>query len=145
MKKNKYNFENGFIIISSLNKSNELEKYIDKLFMKKEYENKVKDKIIKETIYVYTAKKHEYIYKYTCQSCGNLGNKFFKTFDSFYGTISSIIVCPYCLRIETGFKTKKNMNKLFMKALKYNGKVKIKLLREYKKFIKENKRRLKLY
>ena len=58
--KNKYDFSNGFISISSMNEAMELEKYSDKLFLVENFNlTKADGTIANETIRVYTAKKYD--------------------------------------------------------------------------------------
>ena len=60
MKRNKYDFSNGFIIITDLNKTNGIEQYIDKLYLVENFDYTKDDgTVIKETIKVYTAKKYD--------------------------------------------------------------------------------------
>lgn len=148
MKRNKYNFNNGFVVITNINETMGIEKYADKLFLVENF-NYTKDDgtVIKETIKVYTAKKYdktdESIKNQICERCGNLTNRFSKRYLSYYGVISSFLVCPYCVDTEYGFKETPKFFKLYIKGIKYNGKTLKKLKREYKKFLKENKKMFK--
>lgn len=79
-----------------------------------------------------------------CIKCGNLTNRFFERYLSFYGTISSYMVCSFCTDTEYGFREIPKFSKLYMKAVKYRGKKYKKFLKEYKKFLKEHKKMLKI-
>lgn len=147
--KSKYDFSNGFISISSMNETMELEKYLDKLFLIENFNlTKADGTIVNETIRVYTAKKYdkndETLKRQKCERCGNLSNSFIKIYLSYYGVISSVKACPYCQDTEYGFMENPKFLKLYMKGIKYKGKAFKKLKRRYKKFLKENKKMLKL-
>lgn len=149
MKKNKYDFSNGFVVISDLNETMGIEKYADKLYLVEQF-NFIKDDgtVIKETVKTYTAKKYDKtdkkIKKQICERCGNLSNRFFKIYLSYYNTISSFIVCSFCTDTEYGFREIPKFSKLYMKAVKYRGKKLKKFKKEYKKFLKEHKKMLKI-
>lgn len=134
MKRNKYNFNNRFVVINTNNDFKELEKYADKLF----FETVIGGELIK----VYTAKEHDYNTKHSCE-CGNLSNDFTVDYDNFQGTTIKRVVCPFCIGIKRGLKFKTKNNKLQMKALKYKGKSDEKwrkfLIKSGYKFISEKK------
>lgn len=150
MKRNKYDFSNGFVVISDINETMGIEKYTDKLYLVEQF-NFTKDDgtVIKETVKTYTARKYdktdEKIKKQICERCGNLSNRFFKRYLSYYNTISSFMVCSFCTDTEYGFKETPKFSKLYMKAVKYRGKKYKKFLKEYKKFLKEYKRMLNYF
>ena len=148
MKKNKYDFSNGFVIITDLNKTNGIEEYIDKLYLVEKIVHEVDNgKFIEENIKIYTAKKYdkndEKLKNQICERCGNLSNSFLEYYFRVDKNCFPLVVCPLCLGTEYGFKEDKKYSKLFMKAIKYNGKTFKKLKKEYKKFLKENKNKFK--
>lgn len=134
MKKNKYNFSNGFVFISNKFSSFGLEKYTDKLFFTVKYDDG-------EIINIYTAKKYERceeLDKYTCE-CGNLTNSLHKDYEEVDVYIVSKYVCSFCLGFERVFKMKPRISRLQMKLIKYKGKNIKKWKKELKKYEKKVK------
>ena len=129
MKKNKYDFSNGFVFINNKFSSADLEKYIDKLFFTIKYDNG-------DIVNIYTAKKYERnedLDKYTCD-CGNLTNSFYKDYEEVDVYIVSKSVCPLCLGLERAFKIKPKISRFQMKLIKYKGKNIKKWQKELKKY-----------
>lgn len=146
--KAKYNYENGFVVLSSLNKSEELENYIGKLFLRLKRNIEYKEETIEEVLSIYTANKkykdNKELSRNICPKCGSLSNSFYQSYESFYGMVSRVPHCSCCGGLDMPFLRDERMRKLNIKAFKYGGKSLKKLKRLYRKWLKEHKKMLSL-